>query len=115
MKSALKSLKDATESKTFKFENDSPHPFDRAITMTPFPKHFEIPKFDKFREKVDPIMDVKDFYMHCQEMTYNDIFLMCLFPKFWEILLLDGFFKYPNVRLTPLLIFQKLFLLNMLT
>ena len=49
--------------------------------MTPFPKHFEIPKFDKFRGKSDPITHVKEFYMHCQEVAYNDVFLMWLFPK----------------------------------
>ena len=76
MKNSLKALKDGTYSKTFKFENDSPYPFDKTITMTSFPKHFEIPKFDKFRGKSDPVTHVKEFYMHCQEVAYNDVFLM---------------------------------------
>ena len=75
MKNDLKALKDGTNSKTFKFENYCPYPFEKAITMTPFPKHCEIPKFDKFRGKSDPITHVKEFYMHCQEVAY-DVFLM---------------------------------------
>ena len=55
MKNYLKDLKDGIDIKTFKFENDFPYPFDKTITMTPFPKHFEIPKFDKFRGKSDPV------------------------------------------------------------
>ena len=81
MKNALKALKDGTDSKTFKFENDCPYPFDKTITMTLFPKHFEIPKFEKFRGKSDPVTHVKEFYMHFQEVAYNDVFLMRLFPK----------------------------------
>ena len=65
MKNSLKALKDGINSKNFKFENDFPYPFDKTIMMTPFPKHFEIPKFDKFRGKSDPVTHVKDLYMHC--------------------------------------------------
>ena len=61
MKNDLKALKDETNSKIFKFENDCPYPFDKTITMTPFPKHFEIPKFDKFRGKSDPVTHIKEF------------------------------------------------------
>ena len=64
MKNAIKVLKDGIDSKTFKFENDCPYHFDRTIAMAPFPKHFEIPKFDKFKGKSDPIIHVKEFYMH---------------------------------------------------
>lgn len=59
MKNTIKALQVRNESKTFKFEMVCPYPFDRAITMNPFPKHFEIPKFDKFRGKGDPVTHVK--------------------------------------------------------
>ena len=63
MKNALKTLKEGTDTKTFKFEDDCPYPFDKTIMMTPFPKRFEVPKFDKFRGKSDPVTHVKEFYM----------------------------------------------------
>ena len=81
MKNALKILKEGNEPKAIKFDNICPYPFDRAIIMTSFPKHFEFPKFDKFRGKGDPVTHIKEFYMHCQEMAYSDTFLMRLFPK----------------------------------
>ena len=95
MKKSLKALKDGID-KTFKFENDFPYTFDKTITMTPFPKHFEIPKFDKFRGKSDPITHVKEFYMHCQEVAYNDVFLMWLFPKSLGGLALELFCRIPQ-------------------
>ena len=64
--------------------------------MTPFPKHFKIPKFDKFRGKSDPITHVKEFYMHCQEVAYNDVFLMRLFPKSLAGLALEWFCRIPH-------------------
>ena len=76
MKNALKDLKDGIDSKNFKFENDCLYRFEKTIIMTPFPKHFEIPKFDNFRGKSDPVTHVKEFYMHCQEVAYNDVFIM---------------------------------------
>ena len=81
MKNALKTIKEVNDPKTFKFESVCPYLFDRAITMVPFPKHFEIPKFDKFRGKGDLVTHMKEFYMHFQEVAYNDVFLMWLFPK----------------------------------
>ena len=64
--------------------------------MTPFPKHFEIPKFDKFREKSDPVTHVKEFYMHYQEVAYNDVFLMWLFPNSLGDPALKWFFRIPQ-------------------
>ena len=58
MKTALKAIQEGNDPKTFKFENVCPYPFDRAITTTPFPKHFEVPKFDKFRGKADPVTHI---------------------------------------------------------
>ena len=93
MKNALRALKDGTNTKTFKFENYCTYPFDKTITMTPFPKHFEIPKFDKFRGKSDPVTHFKEFYMHCQEVAYNDVFRMWIFSKILAGLALEWFFR----------------------
>lgn len=81
MKRTLKALKDNSESKTFKFEIFFSYPFDKAIIMTPFPMHFEIPKFDKYKGWGDPVTHIKVFYMYFQEVAYSVIFLMHLFPK----------------------------------
>ena len=96
MKNSLKALKDGIDFKNFKFENDCPYSFEKTIMMTPFPKHFEIPKFDKFRGKSDPVTHVKEFYMHCQEVAYNDVCLMQLFPKILGGLALEWFFRIPQ-------------------
>ena len=64
--------------------------------MTPFPKHFEIPKFDKFRGKSDVVTHVKEFYMHCQGVAYNDVFLMRLFPKSLAGSTLEWFYRIPQ-------------------
>jgi len=95
MKVALKAIQGGNDPKTFKFETLCPYPFDRAITMIPFPKHFEIPKFDKFRGKGDPVTHIKEFYMHCQEVVYNDAFLLRLFPKSLAGLALEWFYRIP--------------------
>ena len=81
MKNALKIINERNEPKNFKFESACPYLVGRAIMMIPFPKHFEIPKFYKFKGKGDPVTHVKEFYMHCQEVAYNDVFLICLLPK----------------------------------
>ena len=95
MKNALKKIKEGNDPKTFKFESVCPYPFDRAITMVPFPKHFEIPKFDKFRGKGDLVTHIKEFYMHCQEVSYNDVFLMRLFSKSLAGPALEWFYRIP--------------------
>lgn len=95
MKNSIKALQAGNESKTFKFETVCPYPFYRAITMTPFPKHFEIPKFDKFRGKGDPVTHVKEFFIHCQEVAYSDAFLMRLFPKSLAGPVLEWFYRIP--------------------
>ena len=66
MKNALKELKDGIDYKIFKFEIVCPYPFDKEITMTSFPKYFEVPEFDKFRGKGDLVTHVKELYMHYQ-------------------------------------------------
>lgn len=61
--------------------------------MTPFPKHFEIPKFVKFRGKGDLVTHVKEFFMHFQEIAYSNAFLMCLFAKILVGPTLEWFYR----------------------
>ena len=95
MKTTLKAIQEGNDPKTFKFETVCPYPFDRAITMTPFPKNFEIPKFDNFRGKGDPVTHIKEFYMHYQEVAYSDTFLLRLFPKILARPALEWFYRIP--------------------
>ena len=95
MKNALKTIKEGNDPKIFKFESVCPYPFDREITMVPFPKHFEIPKFDKFRGKGDFVNHIKEFYMQFQEVAYNDIFLMHLFSKSLVGPTVEWFYQIP--------------------
>ena len=110
MKNALKALKDGTNTKNFKFENDCPYAFEKTITMMPFPKHFEIPKFEKFRGKIDLVTHVKEFYMHFQEVAYNDVFLLWLFPKSLGGLALEWLCCIPQVTIKTFADLSKAFL-----
>lgn len=83
--------------------------------MTPFPKHFEIPTFDKFRRKGDLLTHVKEVYMHCQEVAFSDVFLMHLFSKSLGGPTLEWFYRYPMAQLKLLLNFQKPLWPNMIT
>ena len=108
MKNAHKIIKEGNEPKTFKFESVCPYPFDRVIMIITFPKYFEIPKFDKFRGKGDLVTHVKEFYMHCQEVAYNDVFLMHLFPKILPGPALKLFYKIPYGIVTTISTFSQL-------
>ncbi|GLJ36063.1 hypothetical protein SUGI_0723640 [Cryptomeria japonica] len=39
---------------TYTMRDICPYPFDKSIPMPPFPAHFVMPKFDKYRGKGDP-------------------------------------------------------------
>jgi len=58
-----------------------PYPFDGTLYMPPFPKNFETPKFDKYKGKGDPREHLRQFYIACLELSYNDTYLMRLFPR----------------------------------
>ena len=49
--------------------------------MIPFPKHCEIPKFDRYNGKTDPIEHVRDFRNMSLEFAYEDTYLMRSFPR----------------------------------
>jgi hypothetical protein len=48
--------------------------------MIPFPKHCEIPKFDKYNGKMDPIDHLREFRNMSLEFSHEDTYLMRLFP-----------------------------------
>lgn len=57
-----------------------PYPFDRNIEIIPFPLGFEIPKFDKYKGWGNIEDHIKEFYVACMEVGYNDSHLIHLFP-----------------------------------
>lgn len=58
-----------------------PYPFDHMLYMSTFPPHFDLPKFDRYRGKGDPSDHIREFFTICIEVTYEDTYLMRLFPK----------------------------------
>lgn len=81
MKIALKTLQESRSEQVFKFDELYPYPYDKSIMVMPFPKHFEMPKFDKCKGKGDPRYHVKEFFMAFQEVSWCENYLLQLFPK----------------------------------
>lgn len=52
--------------------NLCPYPFDMSLVMKPFPKGFDIPKFDKYYGMGNPEDHIKEFQVHFMEVTYDD-------------------------------------------
>lgn len=65
MKPTLKALQDNSFEQVFKFDDLCPYPFDKSIMTMPFPKHFEMTRFDKYKGKGDPRHHVKQLFMAC--------------------------------------------------
>lgn len=57
------------------------YPFDISITIIPFPKKKETPKFDKHKGRGDPKDHLKYFYIECKEVSYIDSYLFKIFPR----------------------------------
>lgn len=76
MKATLKTLQENSSEWIFKFEELCPYPFDKSITTMPFPKHFEMPRFHKYKGKEDPRHCFKEFFMACQEVSWCDTYLL---------------------------------------
>lgn len=70
------------EKKTYTIQEICPFPFDQSITTIPFPKNFEIPKFDnKYKARGSLIEHIHNFSISCMEVQHNDSYLMRLFPR----------------------------------
>lgn len=67
MKATLASLheRNVGSIRKYQYEELCPYPFDKAMTLQPFPKKFDMPKFDKYKGKGDQRDHVKYFYMAC--------------------------------------------------
>jgi hypothetical protein len=55
----IKEMQGGTTMKKYALEDICPYPFNRQLTMIHFPKHCEIPKFDRYNGKTDPIDHVR--------------------------------------------------------
>lgn len=80
MKDMIQGIQSGQTKKTFRYEYICPYLFDQSILAIPFPKDYEIPKFYKYKGKGNPIKHLKEFRVACQEVAYNDIYLMRLTP-----------------------------------
>lgn len=69
------------DKKSYTMEDLFPYPFDKKLYMLPFPTHFETPRFDKYRGKVDPQDHVREFFTACIYVAHDDTYLTRLFSK----------------------------------
>lgn len=77
----IKDMQEGTTTKTYALDNICPYPFRRCLNMIPFPKHCEIPKFDHYNGKLDPIDHIRDFQNMVLEFSHEDTYLMCLLSR----------------------------------
>lgn len=49
--------------------------------MPPFPRHFEAPRFEKYRGKGNPIDHIREFCASCTKLINEPTYLMRLFPR----------------------------------
>jgi hypothetical protein len=81
LQTQIKEMQGGTTTKKYTLEDICPYPFNRQLTMFPFPKHCEIPKFDRYNGKTDPIDHVREFRNMSLEFAHEDTYLMRLFPR----------------------------------
>lgn len=67
--------------KNYALEEIFPFLYDQIIPMIPFPKNGEISKFDKYKWRGDPIEHLREFFVACMDVSYNDTYLMRLFLR----------------------------------
>ncbi|GLJ58138.1 hypothetical protein SUGI_1421190 [Cryptomeria japonica] len=70
-----------TPKPTYTMRDICPYPFYKSIPMPPFPTHFVMPKFDKYRGKGDPKAHIRQFFIACIEVVAEETYLMRLFPQ----------------------------------
>lgn len=100
IKSTLKDLQAGTSKKSFMFEDICPYPFDPSNSIIPFPKNFEISKFDKYKGRGDPQDHLQELYMHFQEVLHDDNYLLHLFPQICIGQELEWFMCLPRVSIS---------------
>ena len=73
-----------------------PNPFDKSLYMSPFPKHFEAPRFEKYQGKGNPIDHIKEFCASCIKLSDEPPYLMILLPCSLGGLALEWYSKLPS-------------------
>lgn len=81
--------------KSYARQDFFPYPFDRNITMVPFPPRFEIPKFDYYKGKGNHEDHIREFHVHYMEVAYENSYLMWLFPRSLVGLTIEWFARLP--------------------
>lgn len=66
IKILIQGIKMRHQKKTYIFEDICPYPFEKPNLSIPFPNNYEMPKFKKYKGKVDPREHIKEFYIACQ-------------------------------------------------
>lgn len=61
-----------TPIKNYTIHKICPYPFDRSKPMPPFPPHFVVPKFDKYKGKGDPKAHTREFFTTFIELAQED-------------------------------------------
>src|SRR5271156_2021307 len=75
----LKQKKDKPKMKYF-VDSICPFPFDKSITMVPFPPNVARLKYDKYTGETDPHDHVREFCALSIEYMHEPTYLMRLFP-----------------------------------
>ena len=77
----LQFMKDEDKPTTyFTLESIFPFLFDKSLSMPPFPKGVELPKYDKYLGMSDPQDHLREFRALSMEFIHNQTYLMHLFP-----------------------------------
>lgn len=64
--------------------------------MPPFPKHFEAPRFEKYRGKGNPVDHIRELCASCTELSDEPTYLMRLFPRSLGGPTLEWYSKFPG-------------------
>lgn len=70
--------------------------FDKSLYMPPFPRHYEAPRFDKYRGKVNPMDRIRVFCTSCTKLSDEPTYLMRLFPHSLDGPTLEWYLKLPG-------------------
>lgn len=73
----MKNMQLGSNKKAYSIEELYPFPFERNISMSPFPPHFIAPPLPKYKGKGDPIEHIQEFNTSCMEVAYDPTYLMC--------------------------------------
>jgi hypothetical protein len=81
LQTQMMDMQNQGQTKSYTAEDLYPYPFDHSIQMSPFPNHFSVPKFDKYKGNSNPIEHIREFFASCVEVAHDETYLMRLFPQ----------------------------------